>query len=221
MEALPFGELVKQLRFDRQIGIREFCQKSGLPGSWWSKVERSLALPPRHPNFMPLVCRVLKISPNDHEAGLLLEAVDKAKLREPYTDAEMAGKLPIIFGNDRGVPITEVQIDQLLTLLTEAHSLETETPVEVVATLDQDKFVHVGGDTKPKPIDLSTFLKGKLPKGTIVDFDAAVVTPDESLRPATQEDLEAVQHELAAAEDPMVTPVIHSEFQEEPHAEEA
>jgi hypothetical protein len=42
-----FGEFIKILRLDRDIGIREFCRQLSIDASNWSKVERGILPTPQ------------------------------------------------------------------------------------------------------------------------------------------------------------------------------
>lgn len=40
-----FGEHIRRLRQEKRIGLREFCRRTNIDPSYWSKVERGLVTP--------------------------------------------------------------------------------------------------------------------------------------------------------------------------------
>ncbi|MFT5466346.1 MAG: transcriptional regulator with XRE-family HTH domain [Verrucomicrobiales bacterium] len=43
---MTFGELIKDLRIEKRLMLRQFCQQLGLDPCNWSKIERGLTPPP-------------------------------------------------------------------------------------------------------------------------------------------------------------------------------
>src|SRR5688572_23212188 len=59
---IMFGELIKKLRSEKRLGLREFCMEVECDPSNWSKVERGILSPPQDPDTLKRIAAVLGIS---------------------------------------------------------------------------------------------------------------------------------------------------------------
>ena len=95
-----FGELVKRLRSEKRLGLRDFCQGVDYDPSNWSKVERGLLPPPQDNDVLKRVASVLGVGEG---SDLWNELFDLAKIgagRIPdyvLEDAALVKKLPLFF----------------------------------------------------------------------------------------------------------------------------
>lgn len=56
-----FGSLVKDLRMQRRMTLREFCRRTGFDPGNWSKIERGILQPTRKEEWITIVCSTLDL----------------------------------------------------------------------------------------------------------------------------------------------------------------
>ncbi len=115
-----FGELIKKLRSEKRLGLREFCQAVGCDPSNWSKVERGLLPPPQDNGVLKKVAGALGIKV---KSKAWEELFDKAKIgagRIPdyvLDDAALVKKLPLFFRTVGGRKPTRQELEKLAEAL--------------------------------------------------------------------------------------------------------
>ncbi len=58
-----FGKLLKNLRIERELSLREACKLANYDPSNWSKVERGILSPPSDNNILRNWAKILGLSP--------------------------------------------------------------------------------------------------------------------------------------------------------------
>ena len=117
-----FGELIKKLRSEKRLGLREFCQEVGCDPSNWSKVERGLLPPPQDTGVLKEVAAALGVKVNSKAWE---ELFDKAKIgagRIPdyvLDDAALVKRLPLFFRTVSGKKPTRQDLEKLAKILRE------------------------------------------------------------------------------------------------------
>jgi transcriptional regulator with XRE-family HTH domain len=112
-----FGELIKTLRLDRDIGLREFCRQLSIDASNWSKVERGILPPPQGDEKLEQIAEVLGIKKSSE---LYTELKDKAAIdagiipKDLLSDQETLNALPMFFRTVRSEKPTAEEIEKLI-----------------------------------------------------------------------------------------------------------
>ena len=115
-----FGELVKKLRSEKRLGLREFCQAIGCDPSNWSKVERGMLPPPQDNGVLKKVAAALGVR-DGSKVGK--ELFDQAKIgggRIPdyvLEDAALVKKLPLFFRTVSGKKPARRELEKLAEAL--------------------------------------------------------------------------------------------------------
>jgi len=112
-----FGEFIKSLRIERDIGLREFCRCLSIDASNWSKVERGILAPPQDIDKLNQIAEVLNI---DKDSELYHELTDKASIaagiipKDILSDQETLNSLPMFFRTVRSEKPTPEELEKLI-----------------------------------------------------------------------------------------------------------
>ena len=120
---IMFGELVKRLRSEKRLGLREFCIAADYDASNWSKIERGILSPPQDSDFLNRVAVILGLSENAKERELLFDyaAIDAGKIpKYVLDDAELVKRLPVFFRTATGKKPTVEELKRLDEILRRA-----------------------------------------------------------------------------------------------------
>jgi transcriptional regulator with XRE-family HTH domain len=116
-EDAMFGEFIKALRIERDIGLREFCRRLSIDASNWSKIERGVLAPPQDDEKLEQIAGVLNIK---RDSELYMELKDKAAVdagiipKDLLTDQETLNSLPMFFRTVRSEKPTPEELDKLI-----------------------------------------------------------------------------------------------------------
>jgi transcriptional regulator with XRE-family HTH domain len=100
-----FGEFVRELRLEKRLGLREFCQKLQFDPSYWSKIEREVTPPPKSKQQLERIAKLLEIRRGSKD---WVELMDRAALgagkvpSDLLSDSELLERLPLVFRTVRG-----------------------------------------------------------------------------------------------------------------------
>ncbi len=112
-----FGEFIKTLRLDRDMGLREFCRRLSIDASNWSKVERGILTPPQDDEKLNQIAEVLNI---EKDTELYNEFTDKAAIdagiipKDILSDQEILNSLPMFFRTVRSEKPTAEELEKLI-----------------------------------------------------------------------------------------------------------
>jgi transcriptional regulator with XRE-family HTH domain len=112
-----FGEFIKSLRIERDIGLREFCRRLSIDASNWSKVERGLLSPPQDKDKLDQIAGVLNV---EKGSELYNELTDKASIaagiipKDILSDKETLNSLPMFFRTVRSEKPTPEELEKLI-----------------------------------------------------------------------------------------------------------
>jgi transcriptional regulator with XRE-family HTH domain len=115
-----FGNLVKRIRAEKRLGLREFCIASGCDPSNWSKVERGLLPPPQDEHLLNRIAVILEMEENSKEREQLFDfaAIDAGKIPAYIlSDEELVKKLPVFFRTASGKKPTPEDLEKLAEIL--------------------------------------------------------------------------------------------------------
>lgn len=118
-----FGQLVKKIRSEKRLGLREFCIAADCDPSNWSKIERGLLPPPQDPSDLNRIAVILGLSENSQEWELLFDyaAIDAGKIPSyVLQDAELVKRLPVFFRTATGKKPATEDLERLAEILKNA-----------------------------------------------------------------------------------------------------
>ena len=117
---IMFGEFIKKTRFEKRLGLREFCISVGCDPSNWSKIERGLLSPPQDQALLNRIAIILGLSENSKERDLLFDyaAIDAGKIPQyVLDDTELVKRLPVFFRTATGKKPTSDELARLAEIL--------------------------------------------------------------------------------------------------------
>ena len=119
-----FGELIKQLRAQQRLGLREFCLQHGHDPSNWSKIERDVLPPPRDEETLRAWAKQLGLK--EGSEGWLkffdYAAVDAGRIPEyVLRDDRLVAQLPAFFRTISGQKPSREGLEHLLELIRSAN----------------------------------------------------------------------------------------------------
>jgi transcriptional regulator with XRE-family HTH domain len=112
-----FGNLIKELRLEKEISLREFCRQLSLDASNWSKIERGLLAPPQDEEKLMKIAEVLGVKIPSEKYS---EIKDKAALdagiipKDILSDKEVLNSLPMFFRTIRNEKPTKEELEKLI-----------------------------------------------------------------------------------------------------------
>jgi transcriptional regulator with XRE-family HTH domain len=112
-----FGQFIKNLRIEREIGLREFCRLLSIDASNWSKVERGVLPPPQDEKKLKKIATVLGI---DADTDKFTELKDMASIdsgiipKDLLSDKETLNSLPMFFRTVRSEKPTAEELSKLI-----------------------------------------------------------------------------------------------------------
>ena len=122
---MSFGEMVKNLRIEKKVTLRQFCQENGYDPSNWSKIERGVNLPPKDEETLTRWAKALGLKPKtDAWKNFMLAAeVSRGNIpREVMNDPALLEKLPAFFRTVRGSEVGGHELDNLIEKIRKAHT---------------------------------------------------------------------------------------------------
>ncbi len=117
---MKFGQFVKSLRSQQNLGLREFCLKFSHDPSNWSKVERGVLAPPKAQELLEEMATQLGLRKGDKNWFIFFDLASVAQGVIPediLSDESLVQKLPIFFRTIRGEKPTKEELKALAALL--------------------------------------------------------------------------------------------------------
>ncbi|MCH8979366.1 MAG: helix-turn-helix transcriptional regulator [Armatimonadetes bacterium] len=119
-----FGEMLRKMRLERDMGLRMFSLACGIDPSNLSKIERGKLEPPQPDTpVFARICEQLGIeAESDHWKELArLAELDRGLVpKEITSDAELRGMLPAFFRTLSGGPISDSEREALIETIRNA-----------------------------------------------------------------------------------------------------
>ena len=115
-----FGKLVKELRSNQRLGLREFCLQTGYDPSNWSKIEREVSPPPKDDATLREWAKQLGLKRNtdDWHKFFNYAAVDAGRIPDHLLeDEELAAHLPVFFRTLSGQKPSREDREKLMALI--------------------------------------------------------------------------------------------------------
>ena len=112
-----FGKLIKEMRLQRSLGLRDFCRRLGEDASNWSKIERGLMPPPQNRQKLGKIASILEIRPDTEEWNNLIDqaSIDAGIIpKDLISDKEVLNALPAFFRTIRSEKPSAEELDMVI-----------------------------------------------------------------------------------------------------------
>lgn len=120
MDMKNFGEYIKELRISKEITLREFCKKTNIDPSNWSKIERGILPPPKSRSVLEELANVLGLDQTSEEFNTLCDLAALSHIpKELLTDEKVLELLPIFLRTSRGEKPNDEELDKLVKIIKE------------------------------------------------------------------------------------------------------
>jgi transcriptional regulator with XRE-family HTH domain len=121
-----FSELIKNLRIEKRLTLREFCQQIGFDPSNWSKIERGVNPPPGDITFLEKLAEFFGLTGQKKQDLFDAAAIGRHELPADIAENKMFMKaLPAFFRAARGHELAD---DQLAAFAEEIKKLNQPDP---------------------------------------------------------------------------------------------
>ncbi len=120
-----FGDATRELRKQREIGLREFCIKSEEDASNWSKIERGIMEPPLDEGRFAKIADALDLAPESAEIQNLRDLAHAHRgviPKEALAEDEFVAMLPMFFRTLRGDKPGEAELERFYGFLREKYN---------------------------------------------------------------------------------------------------
>lgn len=117
MSRNAFAMLLKRLRIERGLTLREFCSRQGFDPGNYSRLERGVFNPPRDRKKLEQYARALGITPGSDDWLEFFDtaAASRGEIPEDLlSDGEVVQKLPVLFRTLRAKPVSPEKLDELI-----------------------------------------------------------------------------------------------------------
>ena len=118
-----FGKILKDLRINKELSLREICKKVEYDPSNWSKIERGALSPPADEKILKKWATALGLKFN---SGNFRGFIDEAKVaqgiipQDILSNKDAVKSLPAFFRTLRNEKPTKEEVDQLIRLIKKA-----------------------------------------------------------------------------------------------------
>jgi transcriptional regulator with XRE-family HTH domain len=113
-----FGAFIKSKRIEKGLTLREFCRKTNLDPSNWSKIERGIFPPPKSRPILEEVATTVGLKKDSEDWRTLFELASIGFIpRELLDDAAILDKLPVLFRTLRGAKPSRKELEELIEMI--------------------------------------------------------------------------------------------------------
>ncbi len=115
--ATKFGSMLKRIRLQKNMTLREFCLKKGFDPGNYSRMERGLFPPPESRELLERYAKALGLKPGSDDWLELFDvaAAERGRIPEDImSDEAVVDKLPVFFRTMRGKQLSPEQLDDLV-----------------------------------------------------------------------------------------------------------
>ena len=112
-----FSSMLKRIRLEKGLTLREFCLNNGFDPGNYSRLERGLFPPPESRERFERYAVALGIEPGSDQWMELYDLASAERGRIPddiMSDEEIVAKLPVFFRTMRGQQLSPQQLDELV-----------------------------------------------------------------------------------------------------------
>lgn len=125
MHTNTFGNMLKRLRAQQGITLREFCHQNGFDPGNYSRLERGIFPAPQREDLLKKYAVALGLKRGSDEWLEFFDVAAAARGQLPkdlVADEEVLGKLPVLFRTLRGNPVRIEDLDRLVDLVRRENS---------------------------------------------------------------------------------------------------
>lgn len=120
---MKFGPLIKQLRIEKRLTLRNFCRELDFDPSNWSKVERDVNPPPRDTVLLKKLADFFGLDADRRQEFFDAAAVARSEIpRDLVEHDSLAAKLPAFFRSIRGSDPDDRKLRELIRELRKLHT---------------------------------------------------------------------------------------------------
>lgn len=120
---MKFGPLIKQLRIEKRLTLRNFCQELDFDPSNWSKVERDVNPPPRDTVLLKKLADFFDLNAEQRHEFFDAAAVARGEIPSDLAAHDLlAAKLPAFFRSIRGTDPDDRKLRELIRDLRKLHT---------------------------------------------------------------------------------------------------
>jgi transcriptional regulator with XRE-family HTH domain len=115
-----FGALLKRLRANKELSLREFCLRNGFDPGNYSRLELGLFPTPQGREHLEKYARALGLVEGEDEWIEFFDvaAASRGEIPEDLmSDEALVEKLPVLFRTLRGQPVSPEKLDKLAELI--------------------------------------------------------------------------------------------------------
>lgn len=112
-----FSAMLKKLRLEKGLTLREFCLSNKIDPGNYSKLERGLFPPPESSEKLEQYAQALGLKPGSGEWIELFDLAAAERGRIPndiMSDEEVVARLPVLFRTMRGKPFSSEKLNKLI-----------------------------------------------------------------------------------------------------------
>ena len=115
-----FGKVLKRLRIEKELSLREACKLASYDPSNWSKIERGIISPPSEEKTLRKWAKILGLFKKSEE---FQEFIDKATIAQGIIPQDILSKknavkcMPAFFRTLRNEKPTKEEIDSLIKII--------------------------------------------------------------------------------------------------------
>ena len=119
-----FGKILKDLRIEKELSLREACKLTSYDPSNWSKIERGLLPPPATEKVLKKWAKILGLS---QASDKFTEFIDKAMVAQGIIPQDILAQkdaikyMPAFFRTLRNKKPTKEDINKLVRLIKDAQ----------------------------------------------------------------------------------------------------
>ena len=118
-----FGKILKRLRIEKELSLREVCRLASYDPSNWSKIERGVISPPSEEKTLRKWAKILGLSQKSEE---FQEFIDEAIIAQGIIPQDILSRknavkcMPAFFRTLRNEKPTKKEIDRLIKIIRNA-----------------------------------------------------------------------------------------------------
>ncbi len=122
-----FNETVKNLRLEKRLTLRDFCEQVGLDPSNWSKVERGVNPPPGEIGLLERLADFFGLTGSAKLTFMDEAALQRREIPPDVADNEVLQRaLPAFFRAVRAHELTQEELDSLAADIKKLNTRDSE-----------------------------------------------------------------------------------------------
>jgi transcriptional regulator with XRE-family HTH domain len=117
---MTFGAFIKDMRIEQGLTLREFCRRTELDPSNWSKIERGILPPPKSRAVLREIAQILGLAEGSDNWHTVFDLATISYIpAEILGDQSIVDKLPLFFRTVRGEKPTRKEQENIVRIIKE------------------------------------------------------------------------------------------------------